>query len=204
MNKQTARDYLSIIILPYPLLLLYGLTSQKQLIRADVERWSQIQRQSGPFFWRLLLLCHDKVFRTIFYHRIKQDSFTAELFMRILAIVYRPESTLKIFTNDIGPGLFIQHGISTIIAARRIGSNCWINQQVTLGFTNNDDCPQIGNEVQIGCGAIVLGDIKVGDFAKIGAGAVIIKDVPAKCTAVGVPGRIVRKQNQQANNKLQQ
>ena len=124
--------------------------------------------------------------------------------MRILAIVYRPESTLKIFTNDIGPGLFIQHGISTIIAARSIGSNCWINQQVTLGYTNNDDCPQIGNEVQIGCGAIVLGDIQVGDFAKIGAGAVIIKDVPAGCTAVGVPGRIVRKENQQANNKLKQ
>lgn len=203
MNKQTVKDYLAIVILPYPLLLLYGLTSQKQLIRADVERWSQIQRQSGPFLWRLSLLCHDKVFRTIFYHRIKDDMLVVELFMRFLAILYRPESTLKIFTNDIGPGLFIQHGISTIIAARSIGSNCWINQQVTLGYTNNDDCPQIGNEVQVGCGAIVLGDIKVGDCAKIGAGAVIIKDVPAGCTVVGVPGRIVRKESQQANNELQ-
>ena len=115
------------------------------------------------------------------------------MFMRIFAIFYKPEATLKIWTKEIGSGLFIQHGLCTFIAAKSIGSNCWINQQVTIGYTNNTDTPSIGNNVQIGCGAIILGDIHIGDFAKIGAGAVVVKDVPARSTVVGVPGRIIKK-----------
>jgi len=101
--------------------------------------------------------------------------------------------TLYIYTEDIGPGLFIQHGFATVITARKIGRNCWINQQVTIGFTNNTDRPTIGDNVIIYAGAKILGDVKVGDNSIVGANAVVLKDVPENCTVVGVPAYIVRR-----------
>ena len=89
-------------------------------------------------------------------------------------------------------GLFIQHGFATIIAAKSIGANCWINQQVTIGYSNNSDAPTIGNGVSISAGAKVLGDVTIGDYSKIGANAVVVKNVPANCTVVGVPAYIVK------------
>jgi serine O-acetyltransferase len=101
--------------------------------------------------------------------------------------------SLYIYTADIGPGLFIQHGFATIISARKVGRNCSINQQVTIGYTNDDDCPTIGDNVIINAGAKVLGDIVVGNNSILGANAVVVKNVPENCTVVGVPAYIVRK-----------
>jgi serine O-acetyltransferase len=53
-------------------------------------------------------------------------------------------NTLFIYTKDIGPGLYIQHGFATIISAKSIGKDCWINQQVTIGYSNATDCPVVG------------------------------------------------------------
>ena len=94
--------------------------------------------------------------------------------------------TLFIETPEIGGGLYIQHGFSTMIAARSIGDNCWINQQVTVGYTGKG-CPVIGNNVMITCGAKVLGNITVGDGAVIGANAVVVKDVATGAVMGGVP-----------------
>jgi serine O-acetyltransferase len=102
-------------------------------------------------------------------------------------------STLYITTSDVGPGLFIQHGFSTIISAKKIGQNCWVNQQVTIGYSNDTDCPTIGNNVQICAGAKVIGNVNVGDNSIVGANAVVVKDVPANCTVVGIPAYIVRR-----------
>ncbi|SKC18959.1 serine O-acetyltransferase [Dyadobacter psychrophilus] len=102
-------------------------------------------------------------------------------------------STLYIHTPQIGEGLFIQHGFSTIINAAAIGKNCWINHQVTIGFTNSTDCPTIMDNVTIYAGAKVLGGIVVGDNAIVGANAVVVKDVPQDCTVVGIPARIIKK-----------
>ena len=78
------------------------------------------------------------------------------------------------------------------MSARSIGRDCWINQQVTIGFTNKTDCPRIGDGVTIGVGAIVIGDIVLGDGATVGAGAVVVHDVPAGATVVGVPARTLQ------------
>jgi len=95
----------------------------------------------------------------------------------------------------IGRRLFIDHGIGIVIGETTIiGDDVLIFQQVTLGgttMTHGKRHPTIGNNVVIGAGATILGNIKVGDNSRIGAGSVVIDDVPDDCTVVGVPGKVV-------------
>lgn len=97
----------------------------------------------------------------------------------------------------IGKCLFIDHGSAVVIGETTvIGDNCTIYQGVTLGGTGKNvgkRHPTIGNNVMIGAGAKVLGPINIGDNSKIAAGAVVLKDIPANCTAVGIPARIVNR-----------
>ncbi len=96
----------------------------------------------------------------------------------------------------IGKGLFIDHGMGVVIGETSIvGDNVTLYQGVTLGGTGKEKGkrhPTIGNNVFIGAGAKVLGNITIGDNSYIGANAVVIKDVPPNSTVVGVPGRITR------------
>ncbi|WP_426350916.1 serine O-acetyltransferase [Alloiococcus sp. CFN-8] len=101
-------------------------------------------------------------------------------------------NTLFIQSKEIGGGLFIQHGFSTMIAAESIGENCWINQQVTIGYSGHGRAPIIGDDVMITCGAKVLGSITVGDNAVIGANAVVIKDVEDGAVMGGIPARSLK------------
>ena len=91
--------------------------------------------------------------------------------------------------NDYGGGLYIAHPVGSVIAARKIGENCSIIANVTIGMRNEWAFPTIGDNVFIGAGARVLGGIQVGDGAVIGANAVVIQDVPPGATVVGVPAR---------------
>lgn len=103
----------------------------------------------------------------------------------------------------IGDGVFIDHGMGVVIGETTvIGDNCTIYQGVTLGGTGKDKGkrhPTIGNNVVIGSGAKVLGPFRVGDNSKIAANAVVLSEVPDNCTVVGVPGRIVKKNNIKVN-----
>lgn len=103
-------------------------------------------------------------------------------------------TNLYINCEKIGRGLFIQHGFSTVISAKSIGENCWINQQVTIGWTSSVDAPIIGDNVRIGAGSIVIGNVHIGDNAIIGAGTTVVKDVPSNSTIVGAPARILHNQ----------
>lgn len=96
---------------------------------------------------------------------------------------------LYIRCHDIGEGLFIQHGYSTDISAKSIGKNCWINQQVTIGYSSKTDAPIIGDNVKILAGAIVIGGVTIGDNAVIGAGTTVVKNVAPNTTVVGAPNR---------------
>lgn len=99
----------------------------------------------------------------------------------------------------IGRGVFIDHGMGVVIGeTAEVGDMATIYQGVTLGGTGKDigkRHPTIGRNVVISSGAKVLGPFTVGDNSKIGAGAVVLKEVPPNCTVVGVPGRIVVKDN---------
>ena len=90
-----------------------------------------------------------------------------------------------------GGGLIIQHGFSTIINAKKIGENCHIYQQVTIGF-NGTEQPVIGNNVRICCGAKVIGGVNIGNNVVIGANAVVVKDVPDNVVVAGVPAKIIK------------
>jgi serine O-acetyltransferase len=91
----------------------------------------------------------------------------------------------------IGPGLYIPHPVGTVIMAQSIGSRCHLISGITIGMRGPQEFATIGDDVYIGAGARVLGDIHIGDGAQIGANAVVLKDVPAGVTAVGVPARLL-------------
>ena len=99
----------------------------------------------------------------------------------------------------IGKGLFIDHGNGVIIGETTIiGDNVTLYQGVTLGGTGKEKGkrhPTIGNNVMISAGAKVLGSFTVGENSKIGAGSVVLSEVPSNCTVVGVPGRVVKRDN---------
>ena len=108
----------------------------------------------------------------------------------------------------IGRGLFIDHGTGVVIGeTAEIGDNCTIYQGVTLGGTGKDKGkrhPTLGNNVMVGAGAKVLGPIHIGDNVRIAAGAVVLHDIPADCTAVGVPARVVRRNGERVCEELDQ
>lgn len=100
---------------------------------------------------------------------------------------------------EIGKGFFIDHGNGVIIGETTIiGDNVTLYQGVTLGGTGKEQGkrhPTIGNNVMISAGAKVLGSFKIGDNSKIGAGSVVLEEVPPNSTVVGVPGRVVKRDN---------
>lgn len=99
----------------------------------------------------------------------------------------------------IGKGFFIDHGSGVIIGETAIvGDNVTMYQGVTLGGTGKETGkrhPTIGDNVMISAGAKIIGSFTVGENSKIGAGSVVIEAVPPNCTVVGVPGRIVKRDN---------
>ncbi|MBH8574810.1 serine O-acetyltransferase [Nostocaceae cyanobacterium CENA369] len=99
---------------------------------------------------------------------------------------------------EIGKGVFIDHGMGVVIGETAIvGDYTLIYQDVTLGGTGKDSGkrhPTLGKNVVVGAGAKVLGNLQIGDRVRIGAGSIVLRDVPNDCTVVGVPGRIISRQ----------
>ena len=93
---------------------------------------------------------------------------------------------------QIGGGLLIPHPNGIVIHPNvKIGPNCLIFQQVTLGI-NKGGVPVLGGHVDIGAGAKILGDVKLGDHSQVGANAVVLNDVDEGETAVGIPAKVVK------------
>ncbi len=99
----------------------------------------------------------------------------------------------------IGKGLFIDHGNGVIIGETAvIGDNVTLYQGVTLGGTGKEKGkrhPTVKDNVMISAGAKVIGSFTVGENSKIGAGSVVVNEVPPNCTVVGIPGRVVKRDN---------
>ena len=114
--------------------------------------------------------------------------FCSEIVHRWTGIDIHPGAT-------IGQGFFIDHGTGVVIGSTAIvGDDVTLYQGVTLGGTSLQRTkrhPTIGNNVTVGSGAAILGDITIGDNVKVGANSVVVKDVPANATVVGIPGRVV-------------
>lgn len=129
------------------------------------------------------------------------------LIPRIISYITRIITGIEIHPGArIGRRCFIDHGEGIVIGETTIvGDDVLIYQQVTLGGTGKESGkrhPTIGNNVILGAGAKVLGNIMIGDFVRVGAGSVVIEDVPENSTVVGVPGRIVHRMVSDKNGVL--
>lgn len=113
------------------------------------------------------------------------------LVIRIIRVLFSCE---VFYTIKIGEDFNIMHNGAGVVINHnaKIGNNCEVYQNVTIGGNGDGGVPQIGNNVSIYAGAVVLGGISIGDNVKIGANAVVLKDIPANAVAVGVPAKIVK------------
>ncbi len=171
-----------------PHIFLYKMSKNREDIDKDIERWKVAKNLQGKKVSLLLnFLVHSPDFRTIFYFR------TRGIFAHILNFYCRREKYFRIDINTkLGGGILTGHPYSTILNARSIGENFYVNHLVTVGEVEGKR-PVIGNNVSVYTGAIIIGDITVGDNAIIGAGSVVVKDVPENCVVVGNPARIVKR-----------
>ncbi len=186
-----------------PLIILFFITKNKPVIILDIQRWSEIDRihYKSDIIKLLYFLFMKKEFRNLFYYRLKTDNLLTEILARFFENIYRELPTLKIYIDNCGSGLYIAHGLCTIIRAKSIGKNCIISPQVIIGL-NRNNYPIIGNNVRITSGAKVIGKVTIGDNSIVGANAVVVKNVPENCVVVGVPARIVKRNGIRVNELL--
>jgi serine O-acetyltransferase len=154
-------------------------------VSAEIADWSRERPQQ---FWDP----GRKLLRSIrrYQYWQRRGGLVAGIFCRILVVRYRFWSIVTgadIPLNcQIGGGLLIPHPNGIVIHPEaKIGVNCLVFQQVTVGTRDHYGPPTIGGHVDIGAGAKVLGGITIGDHARIGANAVVTKDVPTGAKAVG-------------------
>lgn len=182
-----------IVLFPFylPHLFCYMLSKQKHIIDEDMVAWAKYR--SGLFgkgqTSRLVsLLTNQKDFRAQFYLRIGK----ARVFLRVLL----PDIRCYSFEGcEIGGGWVLMHGFGVVLnGGAKIGKNCTMYHGVTVGTTDMKTFPLIGDDVFIGAGAKILGNVKVGNHVKIGAGAIVVEDVPDNCTVVGPKAKIIQHQ----------
>ncbi len=168
-------------------------SKQRKLIEMDVARWNQIEGiQRGLFASLNWYMTYKKEFRNLLQHRLKHPSYSAIALIHfgVARILWKPMDTLYIYTRDIGGGFYIQHGFSTIISAKKIGKNCRVYQQVTIGYKGTEN-PILEDNVSVTCGAKILGGITMHESSLAAAGAVVVKDVPAMAIVGGVPAKVI-------------
>ncbi len=139
-------------------------------------------------------------FWAIFNHRIAHFFYKIRLLFiaRLISQISRFLTGIEIHPGaTIGKRLFMDHGMGIVIGETAIvGDDCTIYHQVTLGGTGKEAIkrhPTLGNNVIVGAGSKVLGNITLGNNVKVGANSVVLKDVPDNTTVVGIPAREIKK-----------
>ena len=147
----------------------------------------------------LEVLCCYPGLHALWSHRVAHFFWQHKLRLagRIISHVSRFFTGIEIHPGaTIGRRFFIDHGSGVVIGqTTEIGDDVLLYQGVVLGGTTLEKKkrhPTLGNNVEMGCGAIALGAINIGDGARIGSGSVVIKSVPPGVTVVGIPGKVVR------------
>ncbi|MBD2742172.1 serine O-acetyltransferase [Coleofasciculus sp. FACHB-1120] len=156
------------------------------------------ERDPAARNWLEVLFCYPGL-QALFFHRVAHWLYCLgfPFIPRLISHLARFFTGVEIHPGaKIGKGVFIDHGIGVVIGETAIvGDNALIYQGVTLGGTGKEigkRHPTLGENVVVGAGAKVLGNIQIGNSARIGAGSVVLRDIPSHCTVVGIPGRVVR------------
>ena len=166
--------------------------------------YSDVYRTYGRYSRGLVAksLLVGKSLKYLFFLRICNYLFTTKqkklcrlcwLFLRRYETKFGIEMS---YQAEIGPGLAIPHTGGIVVASKAIiGKNCLISQNVTIGATlrgpNKGQCPVIGDNVYLGPGSIVFGNISIGHNVAVGSNSVVDKDVPENSVIVGIPGKII-------------
>lgn len=174
-----------------PHLVCYLCSHKRNVIDEDIAAWSLYRAcliRKGALNRLIWLLVKQQDFRTQFYLRIGKS----RSFLKLLL----PDIKCYSFEGcEIGGGWVLMHGFGVVINGRaKIGRNCIMYQGVTVGTINMKTFPVIGDDVLIGAGAKILGNVKVGNHVKIGAGAIVVNDVPDNCTVVGPKAVTIHKE----------
>lgn len=184
MNTKYKTDILLIIrfVLIVPHLICFYAIKNRSIVEEDLSHWFQI-RSYGETKCGLKYLMKsfavNRDFRTQFYYRVGSIKHILSIFM-----CYETANDIESLERVEG-GLVLVHAFGiTINSYCRIGKNCMILPNVTIGYSKGG-VPTIGNNVYIGAGAVVIGDVKIGNNVKIGAGAVVVDNVPDNSTVVG-------------------
>ncbi|MGF1539424.1 MAG: serine O-acetyltransferase [Pleurocapsa sp.] len=155
--------------------------------------------------WLEVLVCYPGL-QALFCHRIAHWLYRVGIpfVPRFISHLSRFLTGIEIHPGaQIGKGVFIDHGMGVVIGETAVvGDYSLIYQGVTLGGTGKETGkrhPTLGENVVIGGGAKVLGNIQIGNNVRIGAGSVVLRDVPSNCTVVGVPGRVVYRSGVKVN-----
>jgi serine O-acetyltransferase len=155
------------------------------------------ERDPAARNWLEVLFCYPGL-QALLFHRVAHGlhALGIPFVPRLMSHIARFLTGIEIHPGAvIGHGVFIDHGMGVVIGETAIvGDYSLIYQGVTLGGTGKESGkrhPTLGENVVVGAGAKVLGNIQIGNNARIGAGSVVLRDVPSDCTVVGVPGRIV-------------
>ncbi|MBD0269801.1 MAG: serine O-acetyltransferase [Cyanobacteria bacterium Co-bin8] len=155
------------------------------------------ERDPAARSWLEVLTCYPG-FHALVFHRVSHWLWALGLpfVPRLISHLARFLTGIEIHPGaTIGSGVFIDHGMGVVIGETAIvGDYALIYQGVTLGGTGKESGkrhPTLGDNVVVGAGAKVLGNIQIGHNVRIGAGSVVLREVPSDCTVVGVPGRIV-------------
>lgn len=114
--------------------------------------------------------------------------------LKLVSRIFFPACDIP-FTAKIGKNAYFPHRAIGVVIHENvvIGENARIQANVVIGGKGQSGVPTIGNNVQIGANAVIVGGVEIGDNAIVGAGAVVLKDVPAACVACGVPATVVKK-----------
>lgn len=184
--KTLIDSFYSFFLLPH--LVVYAFSKNKAEIDMDMERWKNARNIKGSKISVLLkALTNSPDFRTVFYFRNRG------LVCKLLNIYCRKEHNFRIDINTkLAGGILTAHPYATILNAETIGENFYVNHLVTVGEINGKK-PIIGKNVSVNAGAIIIGDISIGDNCIIGAGAVVVKSIPNNCVVVGNPAKIIKK-----------
>ena len=169
----------------FPVYFLCKHTRFSKKIEADIDAWKRINSATESNFWSFAdNIINKKVFRNVLLMRLHRNPIV----FIITRFLFKPLENLYINMppENIGGGLYFQHGFATIVAAKQIGENCSINQQVTIGY-NGKNAPVIKDGVTICAGAIVVGNVTLGNNSIVGAGAVVTHDVDDNTIVAGVP-----------------
>ncbi len=163
------------------------------------------ERDPAARNWLEVLVCYPGL-QALAIHRFSHFLFGLNLpfIPRFLSHLARFLTGIEIHPGaQIGKGVFIDHGMGVVIGETAIiGDFSLIYQGVTLGGTGKESGkrhPTLGENVVVGAGAKVLGNIEVGNNVRIGAGSVVLRSVPSDCTIVGVPGRMIHRSGVKVN-----